>query len=363
MQNYYVKLVSAVSDSFKCQMAANSLDIDVQKKSIHELSIDADLTEKWNVGLIVGASGSGKTTLAHKMFGDDCFDFDIDPALPVLDQFPEDWSYEDCQKSLNGIGLSQVPCWIRPVNTLSNGQTARAIAALQLARNEDFVVDEWTSVVDRTVAKSMSLCLGKHARKVDRQIVAVSCHYDVLEWLNPDWVIDCNKSKFTDRRLLWQNYERKEKLDFEIRPVARNTWRFFSKYHYLSENLPAGRVQFFGLFHGEDQIGFICYANYTPKRKHERRFKMHANRVVVHPDYVGLGLGLKMLNETAQYMTEQDCEVFIKMSAKPLIRACENSEKWRLKAVQRFQRKAGAISRQTGYRDAIKTYSFAFIPE
>jgi len=364
VQNYNVKLVSPVSDSFKCQMAANSLDIDVKKKAIHELNISADLETKWNVGLIVGASGSGKTTLAHEMFGADCFDFEIDPKIPVIDQFPESWSYDDCQKSLNGIGLSQVPCWIRPVNTLSNGQTARAIAALQLARNEDFVVDEWTSVVDRTVAKSMSLSLGKHARKVDRKIVAVSCHYDVLEWLNPDWVIDCNKQKYIDRRLLWQNYKRKEKLEFNIRPVKRDTWRFFSKYHYLSENLPGGLVRYFGMFHGKDQIGFICYANYTPKRKHQRRFKMHSNRVVIHPDYVGMGLGMKLVNATSKYMHDSGFEVYAKLSAKPLVRAREKDPRWSLQNVQRFTPKAGGnMDRKTGFRDAIKTYSYRYIPE
>ena len=364
MQNYHVKLVSPVSDSFKCQMAANSLDIDVKKKAIHELSIDADLETPWNVGLIVGASGSGKTTLAKQMFGDDCFDFDIDPKTPVIDQFPDDWSYEECQKSLNGIGLSQVPCWIRPVNTLSNGQTARAIAALQLSRNEDFVVDEWTSVVDRTVAKSMSLCLGKHARRIDKRIVAVSCHYDVLEWLNPDWVIDCNKAQYTDRRSLWQSYKRKEKLDFEIRPVDRKTWRFFSKYHYLSENLPGGIVKFFGLFHQGNQIGFTCFANYTPKRPHHRKIKMHSNRVVIHPDYVGLGLGMLLVNATSKYMHNLGYEVFAKLSAKPLIRAREKDPRWALQKVQRFTPPAGAkMLRGTGFRDAIKTHSYRYVPE
>jgi ABC-type Mn2+/Zn2+ transport system ATPase subunit len=345
-------------------MAANSLDIDVEKKAVHELSISADLETKWNVGLIVGASGSGKTTLAHQMFGDDCFDFEIDPKTPVIDQFPEDWSYDDCQKSLNGIGLSQVPCWIRPVNTLSNGQTARAIAALQLARNEDFVVDEWTSVVDRTVAKSMSLCLNRHARRIDKKIVAVSCHYDVLEWLNPDWVIDCNKQEYIDRRLLWQNYKRKEKLEFTIKEVPRSTWRFFSKYHYLSENLPAGIVKYFGMFHGPDQIGFICFANYTPKRKHEPRYKMHFNRAVIHPDYVGLGLGIKLANVTSKHMHDSGYDVFVKLSAKPMVRALEKDPRWSLRNVLRFTPKpAVAMSRKSGFRQAVKTYSFAYIPE
>lgn len=363
MQNYSVRLESPVSKSFRCQMAANSLDIDVEKKSIHELSIDADLETKWNVGLIVGASGSGKTTLAKQIFGEHCFNFEIDESKPVIEQFPESWSYEDCQNALNGIGLSQVTCWIRPVYTLSNGQKSRAIAALQLARQENFVVDEWTSVVDRTVAKSMSNCLQKHAIKNDKQIVAVSCHYDVIEWLNPDWVIDCNKQTYTNRRLLRRSYERKEKLQFDIRPIDRTSWAYFSKYHYLSERLPAGLIKLFGLFNGNDQIGFQCFANYTPKRKGQK-IKMHSNRTVIHPDYVGLGLGMRLIETTSFVMKNDGYDVWAKFSSVPIAKAFEKSKNWKLCDVKRFTPKAGeSMERKTGFRQAIKTYSYHFEPQ
>ncbi len=56
-----VILKSDVNKEFRCQVAANSLDIDVEKKSIHHLKIDnINLPEKWNVGLVYGNSGSGK---------------------------------------------------------------------------------------------------------------------------------------------------------------------------------------------------------------------------------------------------------------------------------------------------------------
>jgi ABC-type dipeptide/oligopeptide/nickel transport system ATPase subunit len=364
MQNYHVKLTSPVSDTFRCSMAANSLDIDVNKKSVHEFSIDADLKTDWNVGLIVGASGSGKTTLANEVFGKDCFDFDIDESKPIIDQFPKDWTYEQCQNALNGIGLSQVPCWIRPVATLSNGQKARAIAALQLSRHEDFVVDEWTSVVDRTVAKSMSVCLAKHARKIDKKITAVSCHYDVIEWLNPDWIIDCNKGIYIDRRCLWRNYQREEKLHFNIRVIGRESWKYFSKYHYLSEKLPGGIIKLFGLFHGDNQIGFQCFANYTPKRKTDKKMKMHSNRTVIHPDYVGLGLGMKLIEETSKIMADNEFDVWAKFSSVPVAKSFEKSNNWKLCDVQRFQAPAGGtMQRTSGFRQAIKTYSYHYEPK
>ncbi len=193
-----VTLQSPVSNSFRCKMAANSLDIDVKKKSIHHLKIEnINIPADWNIGIIYGASGSGKTTLAKKLFGEDCFKVMLDEKKPILEQFPEDWNYEKCQKTLNGMGLSSIPCWIRPVNTLSNGQKARAEAALLMSKNDELtIIDEWTSVVDRTVAKAMSNCLQKTAKKEKKKIIILSCHYDIIEWLKPDWLIDCNKQQF-----------------------------------------------------------------------------------------------------------------------------------------------------------------------
>lgn len=361
MQTYSVTLQSPASTSFRCQMAANSVDLDVAKKLKHEFSVSADLDTEWKVGLIVGASGSGKTTITKSIFGDDCMDFVVDMDKPVIDQFPADWDYNRCQSALIGIGLSQVPCWIRPLRTLSNGQQHRAIAALTMAQKETFVIDEWTSVVDRTVAKAMSLCLGKHARKTGGQVVAVSCHYDVLEWLDPDWVIDCNKAQYHDRRLLRRG-ERTEKLEFEIRSIGGESWKYFSKYHYLSDRLPFGVTKFYGLFHNGEQIGFQCFANYTPCRKGDV-MKMHFNRTVVHPDYVGLGLGIRMIEATSHLMEKNGFEVWGKFSSVPVARAFEKSKNWILKDVMRFTPIGGKhMKRSSGFRQAVKTYSYRFKP-
>lgn len=58
---------------------------------------------------------------------------------------------------------------------------------------EDFVVfDEFTSVVDRKVAQTACLAIHKAVKVKNKKIVAISCHYDVLEWLQPDWIFDTN---------------------------------------------------------------------------------------------------------------------------------------------------------------------------
>lgn len=201
MHHYELRLESKPSNSFRCQKAANSLDIDITKKLEHKFSVDADIDSHFNLGVIYGASGSGKTTFAKHVFGNDCFQEILDLSKPIIDQFPSEWSYDDCQSILSGVGLSQVVCWIRPAATLSNGQRFRAEIALQMARDVPFIViDEWTSVVDRTVAKAMSRTISKFAKKTNTKIVLLSCHNDVIEWLDPDWVLDCNKQEFIKKK-------------------------------------------------------------------------------------------------------------------------------------------------------------------
>lgn len=376
MQTHHVKLESVVSDSFRCRMAANSLDIDTKKKSTHELKVEIEIESEYQVGLIVGASGSGKTTLAKELFGLNCFKSKIKQDVCILDQLPESLTYDECAEILNSIGLSQVVCWIRPVNTLSNGQKARAEAALLITNAEGIVIiDEWTSVVDRTVAKVMSHCVQKFARRQKKKIVLCSCHYDVTEWLDPDWIIDCNKALFTDRRSLsLKERERKEKLNFEIKKVERSTWPYFSKYHYLSEKLPGGTLHLFGLFHENDQIGFQCFANYVPKNK-SKKLIFHSNRTVIHPDYCGLGLGVKLINESSLFMMRNfNYKIMAKFSSTPVYKAfVRHAHLWKLCNIDRQIGRTSAVqmgrtlshrnknAESTGFRENVKTYSFEFI--
>ena len=370
----HVRLESPVATSFRAQRAADSLDIDTAKKAVHELTIDGvDIRSPFSVGVIVGASGSGKTTLARELYGSDALETILDLTRPVIEQFPASMSYDECAAALAGVGLTSVPCWIRPAVTLSNGQRARAEAAIALTRVNAHqptcvVIDEWTSVVDRTVAKVMSHCVAKYARKQGPieggRIVLVSCHYDVLDWLNPDWVIDCNRAVYLDRRSVQPRFRREEQLRFDIHEVDRTTWKAFSKYHYLSDRLPGGAIECYGLFHGADQVGFQCFANYVPTRKGWAQRIMHSNRTVIHPDYAGLGLGIRVITATASDMVRKGFRVMAKFSSAPVARAMARDPRWRQNEVKRQigrMNRGGTMERVTGYRENITTYSYNYV--
>ena len=367
MQTYELTLKSESSKSFMSQKAADSLDIDVTKKLTHHIKISADIDTKFNVGLIVGASGSGKTTFAKHLFGENCFKVYIDLEQPIIDQFPKELNYDDRSKILSGVGLTSVPCWIRPAKTLSNGQRARAEAALAMFNNDDVVlIDEWTSVVDRTVAKVMSYCVQKYARKMNKKIILCSCHYDVELWINPDWVIDCNRQEYFNYRGSLR--QRTEQLTFEIKEVDRSTWKYFSKYHYLSEKLPVGKLYLYGLFCNDNQIGFQCFANYVSHRKNTKII-YHSNRTVIHPDYAGLGLGILIINKTSELMMNKpNVIVMAKFSSTPVYEAMVKQKCWKLKSISRDLKtkpfggclRGSESSSAKSFRTKIKTYSFLY---
>jgi energy-coupling factor transporter ATP-binding protein EcfA2 len=152
------------------------------------------LPENWNVGLIVGNSGSGKTSIAKECFGD--FVSNIWDEKSIIDNFSDSLTMDEITFALGSVGFNSVPYWLKPYSVLSNGEKSRVDLA-KLALERDLIVyDEFTSLVDRDVAKSMSASVNKLFRKLDKKLVAVTCHKDIQEWLLPDWVYDTDDKVF-----------------------------------------------------------------------------------------------------------------------------------------------------------------------
>jgi ABC-type ATPase with predicted acetyltransferase domain len=64
------------------------------------------------------------------------------------------------------------------------------MAKLLLSRDNSVLLDEFTSVLDRQVAQVAAGAFARSWRRGDRRAILVTCHYDVLEWVQPDWWID-----------------------------------------------------------------------------------------------------------------------------------------------------------------------------
>lgn len=144
---------------------------------------------------IVGASGSGKSTLLREFDGYNINTREYNNEA-IVSNFA---SPVDASERLSAVGLNSMPVWCRPRRVLSVGEGFRADLALNL--NSYTIFDEFTSTIDRNVAKST--CNGVKRYIDDKKlhhIVFCSCHKDYIPFLRPDIVIDLDTEKVYDCR-------------------------------------------------------------------------------------------------------------------------------------------------------------------
>jgi ABC-type lipoprotein export system ATPase subunit len=161
-------------------------------KASFDIPVDDD---DWKIGLVVGPSGSGKTSIGRKILGPDALTdlYGGWPGdTPIVEAIAPDGDFNAVTGALASVGLGDVPSWLRPFHALSNGQQFRAGLARAVCQAEgDIVIDEFTSVVDRQIAKIGAQAFAKAWRRSGGgRVVLLACHYDIIEWLQPDWVLD-----------------------------------------------------------------------------------------------------------------------------------------------------------------------------
>lgn len=309
-----------IEESYRVASIRGQFDFN-NTKTVNEWDVDIDLPDDWQIGVIVGPSGSGKTTIGKEYFGEDSYFNGYQwSGKSVVDDFPEQLDAKQITTALSSVGFSSPPSWLQPFYTLSNGQKFRVEMARILFDDRDtIVVDEFTSVVDRQVAQIGSYAIQKYIRKnvKDKKIVLLSCHYDVLEWLQPDWVYDVSTGK-TTRGCLWQRPE--IKIDFYR--CDRQMWDIFRKYHYLDHNISPAAQCFVGLINGIPAVFGSYIHSFGRKRK-------NAHRIVVMPDYQGIGLGNIISEKMGEYCLEHDGMPMSIITSHPaLIHYFSRSNKW-----------------------------------
>lgn len=250
---------------------------------------------EWKLGLIVGPSGSGKTSLGQKIFGPEAMvDLHADwPARkPIIDAISPHGRFDEVTAALTSVGLGSVPTWLRPFHVLSNGEKFRAgLARIVCDAPAKVVVDEWTSVIDRQIAKIGSLAFAKAWRRTAGQAVLLSCHYDIVEWLQPDWIFDTSTGAFSGRCL-----HRRPPFDLEIWETNWRYWRIFEPHHYLKLPPMVCSKCYIGAVNGEP----ICHLAITPAFHTLPGGAVRACRLVVMPEWQGAGVGLRFLNAVCQ---------------------------------------------------------------
>lgn len=173
-----------------------------------KLKAELDITEDWSIGLIVGPSGTGKTSIGKQFFQGKNKILDLyegwDNEKPIVDCIAPEGDFDVVTGALASVGLGDVPAWLRPFKALSNGQQFRAgLARVMCEEDNELVIDEFTSVVDRQIAKIGAMAFSKSwKRQKGRKVVLLACHYDIIDWLEPDWVLDTGTGKFVEKKTL-----------------------------------------------------------------------------------------------------------------------------------------------------------------
>jgi len=303
-------------------------NFDIQDRSETTTEVSFDLGEAknfdWNVGVIYGSSGSGKTTILKQMGELSKSIFDLNKSLISNFDFLEP---NEAAKLLSSMGLSSVPTWLRPFNLLSNGEQFRADIAYKVAKAEDndvILIDEFTSVVDRDVAKSMSFAIQKYLRRNNKRMIVASCHYDVMEWLTPDWVCSPQKNGGSLEKGQWLRQSR-PKIELQVSRVESSTWDLFKKHHYLTEN--ANKSCKFLLFTWNSKpIGIVAVIN-QPRKGCSNGYAL--SRLVVLPDYQGLGIGVALCEFSSAIFKDIGGKIFTKTIHPAVGEHFNKSDKWR----------------------------------
>ena len=287
MPKHEVVVECPVPRSFRVDQVRGMFDLQAAKTAREEFHVELPDDDDWQIGVIVGPSGSGKSTVARHAYGEQFVtghEWPHDQA--VVDGFDESLSIKDVTAALTAVGFSTPPCWVKPYAVLSGGQKFRCDLARALLAPGDLVAfDEFTSVVDRTVAACGSAAVSKAIRKgsVAKKFVAVTCHYDVIDWLEPDWVLDMASCQLARGRL-W----RRPEIQLEIAQVHRSAWRLFRRHHYLATSL--SRVaKCFCAFWGDEPVAFSAWLPAMTRNRQEGDMREH--RTVVLPDFQGVGIG------------------------------------------------------------------------
>lgn len=298
-------------------------DVPVTQKLHKEWSVNIPIEDKpWQIGLIVGASGSGKTTLAGKLF-----EGKIHSGFPwvsscLLDDFPQTADIKSITETLSKVGFSSPPSWLLPYSALSNGQRFRVELARCLLQYEElFIFDEFTSVVDRQVAQVGAFAFQKAIRKSNRQFVAVTCHYDVEPWLEPDWVFDVSENTFK-----WGSL-RRPPINLEIFRVHHKAWDLFKEHHYLTADIAKAAACFLGCIEGRAVV-FDAWLPFFGRLSHGKAMRGH--RTVCLPDFQGLGLGNRLFTECSRMWSGLGYRVFSGTGHPAEIKKRIESGQWRM---------------------------------
>lgn len=331
------------------------------------------LDEPWQIGAIVGPSGSGKTSIARAAFGNALYEAQLWPADRAVIDCLGDQPIKQITRTLTAVGFSSPRAWIKPHAVLSNGEKFRCELARALLCNAGvrgqgtgvskdhaeatetsassltpdpwpltppptpLIFDEYSSVVDRTVAKIGSAALSKAIRSgaIATRFVAVTCHDDIIRWLQPDWVLDMSGP------LLHRGRVRASPITMRIERADRTLWSLFERHHYLSGTLHRAAMCFVARVEGRPAAFTAVLAFPHPIRPGWRE-----HRTVCLPDFQGVGIGTALSDFIASLFVATGKPYFSTTIHPAMIAHRARSRLWKMHRKPRMVSSHGESSRE-----------------
>jgi ABC-type ATPase involved in cell division/GNAT superfamily N-acetyltransferase len=325
MPSAHVLIESPVEPSFRVEQVRGMFDVPEQASVRHEWEVNIPIEDfAWQIGLVVGPSGSGKTTIGRRLFPDALFHAGY--AWPetgaVVDGFPAHLDGREITAALSSVGFSSPPHWLKRYAHLSNGQKFRCELARLMLEDAGLVIfDEFTSVVDRDAARVSSAAVAKALRRRGRpRLIALSCHFDIIDWLDPDWVYNTADGSFARRSL-----RGRPPVELRVCKATPAAWPLFRNHHYLTGRLHRAARCWVATWNGIP----VAFTSCMPLVGHAGVWREH--RTVVLPDFQGVGIGNALSEWLGAYLRSWGIRFTSVTSHPAMIRHRSRSPNWRLK--------------------------------
>jgi GNAT superfamily N-acetyltransferase len=181
-------------------------------------------------------------------------------------------------------------------------------------------IDEFTSVVDRNTAKSLSWALRKYYNKTKtpEQVFIASCHHDVEEWLLPDYIYDTDLQRFRQKESLCR-----PKIELRIESTGYETWNYFKKHHYLTTEMSKATHSYVATWNGI-MVGFMSLMFRTGTVIY-----WGGCRLVVLPEFQGLGIGKAISEAIGEEYLKKGHKYYTKTAHRALGEYRNSSPLWR----------------------------------
>jgi len=245
---------------------------------------------------ITGESGSGKSTLLREL-NLEMKEPELQEDIP-LHKWGEKFDKEETETlyMLSLVGLGDAVLFLQYYNNLSDSQKYRAkIAHFLLTDEKTLALDEFLSTLDRDTAKSVAYCIQKAIRKTDKQLIAVTAHSDLIDFLKPNLLItgksfpskwECEELEYNDDNPFEKIISFTEEDKLWYRECDLGDLHYKGKYTGGVKDYVAMRLN-------DKCIGVLISTYIGIKGKEGRRI----SRVVIHPSYRGIGMGRKIVQE------------------------------------------------------------------